>query len=422
MTRRPTPEPSDRVTRRGFIGAAVAGSAGAVAAVTVLTTNPAAADGGVPVTPPAAYPFEGKHQSGILELAQRASAFVAFTVTSPDRARLQQMLKTLTSTIRYLMTGRGVPYDGMVSTSYENGVLGPDIAPDGLTVTVSVGSSLFDERFGLKSAKPARLRPMDEFPNDVLDRSFCDGDLILQICANNHDTVLHALRILMRATRADLQVRWRKEGFTSPPRPAGTPRNLLGFKDGTANKEVLDSPEVIDQIVWTKGGGDEPAWVEGGSYHVVRLIRMFVEFWDRVSVLEQQRMIGRDRDSGTPLTGSKEFDLPDYRHDPYGDVVPVTAHIRLANPHDGTVDDQRLLRRSFNYSAGTDPNGQLDMGLIFACFNQDLDRQFVTVQKRLIDEPLVDYISPFGGGYFFALPGARDDNDWLGRGMLSSYG
>ncbi|GAA5005953.1 Dyp-type peroxidase domain-containing protein [Actinopolymorpha pittospori] len=154
MTGPRTPAPSDRVSRRGFIGAAVAGSAGAVAAVTALTTNPAAADGGVPVTPPAAYPFQGKHQSGILELAQRASAFVAFTVTSPDRARLQQMLKTLTSTIRHLMTGRGVPYDGMVSTSYENGVLGPDIAPDGLTVTVSVGSSLFDDRFGLKSAKP----------------------------------------------------------------------------------------------------------------------------------------------------------------------------------------------------------------------------------------------------------------------------
>jgi deferrochelatase/peroxidase EfeB len=408
-------EPTDGLSRRGLIGAAV-GSASVVAAAAVVAA-PARADTKAPR--PTSYSFEGEHQSGIVEVAQRAAVFVACTVTSPDRSRLQRTLQTLTATIRYLMTGRGAPDDQMVSTSYENGVLGPQTVPDGLTVTVSVGSSLFDDRFGLKPAKPARLRPMDEFPNDALDRDVCDGDLLLQICANNRDTVLHALRLLMRATRADLQVRWRKEGFTSPPRPVGTPRNLLGFKDGTANKEILGSTEVTNQIVWTRSVGREPTWVEGGAYHVVRLIRMFVEFWDRVSVLEQQRMIGRDRDSGAPLTASGEFDIPNYQRDPYGNVVPTTAHIRLANPHDGTVDDQRMLRRSFNYSEGTDPNGQLDMGLIFVCFNQDLDRQFVTVQKRLIDEPLVDYISPYGGGYFFALPGVQDDHDWLGRGLFS---
>ncbi|HZX06219.1 iron uptake transporter deferrochelatase/peroxidase subunit [Kribbella sp.] len=399
-------------SRRGFLGAAVAGSASAVAAATAVQASTAVAD------EPTSYPFEGQHQRGIVEPAQQASVFVAFTVTASDRGRLQQLLKTLTSTIRYLTTGQARPADSMVSTAYENGVLGSEIVPDGLTVTVSVGAGLFDGRFGLGPVKPARLRAMDEFPNDALDRSVCDGDLLLQICAHHRDTVLHALRMLTRATRADLQVRWRKEGFTSPPRPAGTPRNLLGFKDGTANKEVLDDAKLTDQIVWTKGGGHEPAWVDGGSYHVVRLIRMFVEFWDRVSVLEQQRMIGRDRHSGAPLTGAEEFDVPNYGKDPYGNVVPATAHIRLANPHDGTVDDQRMLRRSYNYSEGTDPNGQLDMGLVFACFNQDLERQFVTVQKRLVDEPLVDYISPYGGGYFFALPGVRDDSGWLGQGMF----
>lgn len=377
------------------------------------------------------YPFEGPHQAGILEPAQQAGMVVACIVTAADRPALERMFKTLTATIRYLVTGTDAPagrgsLDGMVSTPYENGVLGPGTEPDGLTVTVSVGASLFDDRFGLTDVKPARLRPMDEFGNDDLDRSQCDGDLLMQICANHQDTVVHALRILMRATRADLQVLWRKEGFTSPSRPSGTPRNLFGFKDGTANREILDSAEAIDQLVWTRGGGDEPDWVTGGSYHVVRLIRMYVEFWDRISLNEQQRIFGRDRDTGAPLAtkdalvpGQEEFGIPTYARDPSGNTVPLDAHIRLANPRDWTAEDRRMLRRGFNYSSGTDAAGQLDMGMIFVCFNQDLDRQFVAVQKLLIDEPLVDYVSPFGGGYFFALPGVQDSSDWLGNRMLA---
>jgi deferrochelatase/peroxidase EfeB len=371
------------------------------------------------------------HQAGILEPAQRVGLVAAFLVTATDRAALERMLRTLTATIRSLVTGDEPPAgrgsrDGIVSTPYQNGILGPTPVADGLTVTVSVGAGLFDDRFGLASVKPARLRPMDEFANDDLDRDQCDGDLLLQICADNHDTVLNALRILMRATRADLQVLWRKEGFTSPPRPSGTPRNLFGFRDGTANHEFVDDAELTDQIVWTKPGGDEPAWVAGGTYHVVRLIRMFVEFWDRISLNEQHRIIGRDRDTGAPLEsrdppieGREEFQLPDHSRDAHGNTTPRDSHIRLANPRDWRTADRRLLRRGFNYSSGTDVNGQLDMGQIFICFNQDLDRQFVAVQKALLDEPLTDYISPFGGGYFFALPGVQDSEDWLGRGMLA---
>ena len=375
-------------------------------------------------------PFEDAHQPGILELPQAAAIVVAFQVTATDRPALRRLFQTLTATIRYL-TGGDVPSgrgsdDGLVSTPYENGMLGVGTVPDGLTVTVSVGASLFDGRFGLSEVKPARLRGMDEFPNDRLDPDRCDGDLLLEICADHRDTVLHALRMLMRATRADLQVLWQMEGFTSPPRPNGTPRNLFGFKDGTANQEILANPDVIDQVVWTPAGGEEPAWVAGGTYHVVRLIRMYVEFWDRISLNEQQRIIGRDRDTGAPLesrdmpeAGREELQIPWHARDSHGNTTPLTAHARLANPRDWTAEDRRMLRRGFNYSVGTDGNGQLDMGQIFICFNQDLDRQFVAVQKLLLDEPLADYVLPYGGGYFFALPGVRDSDDWLGKGMLA---
>lgn len=397
------------VGRRSFLRGALAG-AGAAAVTGAVAASEMSAEAATPTS----VPFHGVHQAGITTDQQKQAVFASFDVVAANQAELTDLFKTLTDRARLLTTGGALPPLGITAPPADSGVLGPDMPGDDLTVTVGVGASLFDERYGLKDRKPAKLTAMKEFPNDSLDESLCHGDLSLQLCASETDTVLHALRDLARHTRGAMQLRWRVDGFQSQPRPAGAPRNLMGFKDGIVKPASADH----DKLVWVGTGNGEPAWTEGGSYQVLRQIRMLVEFWDRVSLGEQENMFGRRRDSGAPLDGSSETDLPNYPADPTGGAIPLTSHIRKANPRTTDTAASQFLRRGYNYDKGTDAVGDLDLGLLFCAYQQDIARQFEAVQTRLADEPLVDYIRPVGGGYFFVLPGVRDGNDHFARSLL----
>ncbi len=367
-------------------------------------------------------PFYGLHQPGVVTPQPAAALYAAFDVLANDRQGLERLFRVLTERIAFLMHGGPAAVADPGLPPPDSGILGPEIPPDNLSVTVAVGDSLFEERrFGLSVLKPRHLQRMQSFSNDRLDRSWCHGDLLLSFNANTAETVIHALRDLVKNTPDLLALRWKIEGFLPPDtlkrQGRDTVRNLLGFKDGTANLDTTDAA-LMERVVWVGKGGEEPAWAQGGTYQAVRLIRMLVERWDRTPLREQEQIFGRDKAEGAPLGKPHEHDLPDYASDPEGKVIPLDAHIRLANPRTPGSERNLVLRRSYNYSRGVDNAGQLDMGLIFTCFQADLAAGFLTVQSRLDGEPLEEYIKPFGGGYFFVLPGVREPGDWLGRTLM----
>ena len=365
-------------------------------------------------------PFDGPHQAGILSPAPAQATFAVLDSFAPDRRTLIETLRALSRRARELTAGGPIPLLEVDAPPADSGVLGPVNAPDGLTVTIAFGASLFDGRYGLSAQRPRELVKMPTFSVDELDPAQSHGDVLIQICAHQRDTVTHTLRELLRTVRGSLQLRWNIDGFSSArrgPSPHNNPRNLFAFRDGTANPPTSDAA-LMNKLVWA--GSGEPGWAAGGTYQVLRIIRMHVEFWDRVGLGEQQEMIGRVRDSGAPLGGSDEFEDPRYDLDPQGKRIPLDAHIRLANPRTPDTADQRILRRGFNYTRGFDAAGALDQGLIFSAFNQSPERQFATIQRRLLNEPMTDYITPLGGGYFFAPPGARGDGDWVGSGLFAA--
>ena len=366
-------------------------------------------------------PFFGVHQPGIVTPQPAAAAIVAFDALATNRADLKRLFRTLTERIAFLMAGGPISDRDPLLPPTDSGLLGQIVVPDNLTVTVALGVSLFDDRFDLKRLKPTHLVTMARSPNDALDASLCHGDMLIQFCADSQETVIHALRDIIKNTPDLLSIRWKIDGFLPPAtvRRSGeeTARNVLGFKDGTANLAASDAA-LMNRYVWVQPGADEPLWTVGGSYQVVRIIRALVERWDRTPLNEQQKIFGRSKMSGAPLGAGSEHDLPDYANDPDGLRVPLAAHIRRANPRTPETDANLILRRPYNFSRGINKNGQLDIGLLFVCFQSNLTAGFLAVQSRLNGEALEEYIKPIGGGYFFALPGVPSSDRFLGDALL----
>ena len=412
------------VSRRRFLAgglastAAVAGGAAATAAACGDDGDGTASTSGGPSS--ARYlDFEGRHQTGITHPANEQGLMASFDLTATSLEEVRQTFVALTEEARRLMGGE--PYEDR-DPAYPplyTGTVGNPPPPADVSVVVSVGASLFDDRYGLADRRPVALEKMPFLANDRLDPARSHGDLLLSITSAHEDINLFALRQLHRATRDTMALHWMLGGYNrrteARPGEAGK-RNLMGFVDGTSNLDPADD-DVMDRYVWVQQGDDEPDWAVDGSYHVVRVIRMLVEFWDRTRLSEQEALIGRRKESGAPLDGDIETDVPDFASDPDGEITPLDAHIRLANPRTPETEDDLIFRTGLSFSRGFDAAGQLDQGLAFVSFQRRLS-QFLNTQQRLAGEPLEEYIRPEGGGFYFALPGVTSADGYLGEGLL----
>ena len=420
---------SQPVSRRAWLagagalagGAALAACSSTSDATKVDSSDGAAGGDGSAATEHEYIPFYGDHQAGITATHQAQGLMAAFTVVADSRDELVDTFRSITDESARLMNGEPYPDRDPSYPPLYAGNVGNPPPPADLSVVTSVGASLFDERFGLAGRRPPELREMPFLANDRLEPDRSHGDLLLSIASASQDTNLFALRQLMRATRATLTLKWTIDGFSrrvqAEPGEAGT-RNLMGFVDGTVNVDFTDDGQMND-VVWVGENDGHPAWAAGGTYQVVRIIRMFVEFWDRTRLREQQDLIGRQKANGAPLDGDVETDEPDFAADPDGKVTPLDAHIRLANPRTPETAGQRIFRKGFSFSRGFDGSGQLDQGLAFVSYQRSIDRQFMPIQERLAGEPLEEYIVAQGGGFFFVLPGVPEAGRFLGQDLLA---
>ncbi|MCU1584740.1 MAG: deferrochelatase/peroxidase EfeB [Microbacteriaceae bacterium] len=369
------------------------------------------------------YPFYGAHQSGITTAAQDRLHFASFDVSDITRSDLIGLLKDWTAAAARMTEGKTVG-DGAVSgplaAPQDDTGEALGLPPAGLTITFGFGPSLFDHRFGLATKRPAALIDLPHFAGDMLDPALVGGDLCIQACSDDPQVAVHAIRNLSRIAFGRASIRWSQLGFgrtSSTTRAQATPRNLFGFKDGTANVKAEDRT-VVDEHVWVPTE-DSPAWMSGGSYLVSRKIRMNIEPWDRSALGEQQRVIGRTKGDGAPLSGGSEFTEPDFakKHDS-ALAIDADAHVRLAHPthNHGAV----LLRRGYNFVDGNDDLGQLNAGLFFIAFQRDPRTQFVAIQLRLAgNDAMNEYIQHVGSGIFAVPPGARRGS-YVGAGLFES--
>ncbi|MEU8985088.1 iron uptake transporter deferrochelatase/peroxidase subunit [Streptomyces sp. NPDC048558] len=362
--------------------------------------------------------FHGDHQAGIATPVQDRLHFAAFDVKTDDRAEFVQMLKDWTAAARRMTAGQAVGeggFGGLAEAPPDDTGEALGLKPSRLTLTIGFGPSLFEkygESFGIADARPEALVELPKFAGDNLDRNRSGGDLCIQACADDPQVAVHAIRNLARIGFGKVVIRWSQLGFgkTSSTTPEEqTPRNLMGFKDGTRNIAGTETDR-LKKFVWVDPS-EGPAWMSGGSYLVARRIRMHIETWDRTSLQEQEDIIGRDKGEGAPVGKAKE------RDEPFLKAMLPDAHVRLAHPDSN--DGATLLRRGYSFTDGTDGLGRLDAGLFFLAYQRDPRTGFIRIQRNLAPDSLNEYIQHVGSALFAVPPGVRDKDDWWGSTLFS---
>lgn len=404
--------PPSGLSRRGLLGLAIGGGVAglAVGAGSGLAGGVAIGRAQAQSDAQPVYDYFGAHQAGITTPVQDHLHFASFDMMPrTDRNDLISLLQDWSYAASRMTQGLEVSASGAVGGPTE---APPDdtgealgLSAAGLTITIGFGPALFEnedgDRYGIASRRPSGLQRLPAFLGDDLDPQASHGELCIQACADDPQVAVHAVRNLSRIAFGRARLRWSQLGFGKTSRTTSaqaTPRNLFGFKDGTANI-LADDKAALDDHVWV-AAADEPSWLAGGSYLVARKIAMLIETWDRVRLGEQDTIIGRDKGVGAPLSGGDEFTPPDFG----AASMDRNSHVRLAHPEqNGGI---RILRRGYNYVDGNNDLGRLDAGLFFLSYQRDPE-QFIALQRRLSTDLLNEYIRHVGSGIWAVPAGVR---------------
>ncbi|WP_047244330.1 iron uptake transporter deferrochelatase/peroxidase subunit [Chromobacterium subtsugae] len=414
MTNRDKPkQPSRRGFLKGGGALALAGWLGGGKALAAAAGHTKAA------AQPGREPFDGVHQGGILTPQQQNSYFAAFDLQTAKREEVIALLKAWTEAARRL--SQGLPARALSGQSDKAPLDSGEavgLATARLTLTFGFGPGLFSkngvDRYGLAKHRPEALVDLPKFNGDQLVPEKSGGDLSIQACADDPQVAFHAVRQLAAIADGIASVRWVQTGFASGAPGGGTPRNLMGFKDGTNNPSTKD-PALMNQFIWV---GDEGGWMKNGSYLVVRRIRIALEHWDKTELGFQQEVVGRYKDSGAPLGQKHEFEpmnlaAADKDGNP---LIPDTAHSRVASPQEN--DGARILRRAYSYNDGANfyaerwppwrQGVEYDAGLFFIAYQRDPRTGFIRINKKLAAMDMMNqYITHVGSAVFACPPGAR---------------
>jgi deferrochelatase/peroxidase EfeB len=400
------------LTRMGAAGGAAAavGYAGGFATRALASPSPGGSG-----HPGSTVEFYGRRQAGIITPAQDRLAFGSLSLADGvTAAEVRDLLREWTLAAARMTRGQLVGDSAVLTAPPLDTGEALGSPPANLTVTIGYGPSFFDGRLGLQSRKPAALADLPPLPNENLDPAYTGGDLCIQACSDDPLVAFHAVRNLARLGMGVVQHDWMELGFgrtSATSTGEATPRNLLGFKDGTRNIKSQQA-DVLHAQVWV-GAETDQSWLRGGSYLVARRIRMFIENWDRDYLEDQQNVIGRSKAAGAPLSGGSEFTEPDLAaHDDQGGLkIPARAHIRLASRE--ANHGIQILRRGYSYTDGIDPErGTLLGGLFFLAYMKN-PSQFIALQRNLgAHDALNEYIQHTGSAVFACPPGLSQGQHW----------
>lgn len=447
----------DAASRRAFLkGAGGLAAAGAVcpfaAAAGIAPARAATQTVAKGITPDArgasravVEPFDGPYQAGILTPLQNHSCFVALDIVTDDGPSVRTLMQLWTEAARRMTRGQAVaPMDGDPDKPPADSGEAMGLGPARLSITFGFGAGLFEkdgqDRFGLRSRRPAALIDLPRFNGDQMAPGNTGGDLSIQACSDDPQVAFHAVRQLARIADGVAQLRWIQNGYSAQFAAEDTPRNLMGFKDGTQNPishkagqpsaicgGKLFTPDAAETIVWSDGG-DQP-WMRNGSYLVARRIRISLEHWDRTAVSFQEEVFGRRKVSGAPLTSKTEFDPLDLdATDKDGNpVIGENSHVRLGSQ--ATTGGAQILRRAYSYNDGLNfvaerwppwrQGLEYDAGLFFICYQRDPRTGFVRIFDQMSKLDLLNQYATHVGGGLFAVPaGTGGGSGYIGQALF----